>query len=204
MGKPEQAFKTRYPVSTNSNETALIMGGFHSLTQFFGACKVWGIERGDKFDIIQLQFGLDRQIRDVLVFNNHARRQLLMCKKGYWIIAFGEIKMYKRENPKNPKLKYRQWQYFAYALWSTGVPLMFDIKKRQKDIDSGIEKDETVELSEKKEQYYDNIISEIFGENIEPEYEVMDIDEMNKQMYEKGKGQRDEKAYARVKTFKKK
>ena len=204
MGKPEQAFKTRYPVTTNSNETAMIMGGFFSLTHFFGPCRVWGIERGDKFDIIQLQFGLDRKIRDVLVFNNHARRQLLMCKKGYWIIAFGEIKMYLRDNPRNPKLKYKQWQYFAYALWSTGVPLMFDIKKRQKDIDSGIEKDETVELSEKKEQYYDNIISEIFGENIEPEYEVMDIDEMNKQMYEKGKGQRDEKAYARVKTFKKK
>lgn len=192
MGKPEHAFKMRYPVSTNSNETALLMGGFHSLTQFFGACKVWGIERGEKFDIIQLQFGLDRQVRDVLVFNNHARRQLLMCKKGYWIIAFGEVKMYLRENPKNPKYKYKQWQYFAYALWSTGVPLMFDVKKREKDIEQGIEENQIVELTEKKEEYYNNIISEIFGENIDPtkEYEVMDIDEAMKIPFTKGKNKK--------------
>lgn len=179
MAKSEYAFKTRFPVSTNSNETALLMSGIHSLTQFFGPCKVWSIERGDKFDVIQLQFGLDRQIRDVLVFNNHARRQLLMCKKGYWIIAFGEAKMYLRENSKNPKRKFRQWQYFAYALWSTGVPLMFDVKKQAKDIEQGIERDETVELTEKKEEFYTNLVNEIFGENIDPtnEYEVKDIEE---------------------------
>lgn len=190
MGRQETAFKTRYPVSTNSNETAMIMSGFHTLTQFFGPCKVWKIEKGDKFDIIQLQFGLDRKIRDVLVFNNHARRQLLMCKKGYWILAFGEIKMYKRENPNNPKQNYRQWQYFAYALWSTGVPLMFDVRKHEKEVEEGIEKNEFVELNENREQYYDNIVNEIFGDKIDPEFEVMDIEEANKIMYERGKGRK--------------
>ena len=178
MGKSETAFKNRYPVSTNSNETAMLMTGFHKeLTQFFAPCKVWKIEKGDKFDIIQLQFGLDRKIRDVLVFNNHARRQLLMCKKGYWILAFGEVKLYQRENPRNPKLKYRQWQYFAYALWSTGVPLMFDVRKREKDIEQGIEKDEFEELTENKQEYYGNIVNEIFGEKINADFDTLDINE---------------------------
>ena len=181
MGKVETAFKNRYPVSTNSNETAMLMTGYHkSLTQFFGPCKVWKIEKGDKFDVIQLQFGLDRQIRDVLVFNNHARRQLLMCKKGYWILAFGEAKMYKRENPRNKKLKYNQWQYFAYALWSNGVPLAFDVRKRQKDIDAGVEKDEFEQLSDNKQEYYDNIVNEIFGDKVEADYDVISIEEANK------------------------
>ena len=184
MGKPETAFKTRYPVSTNSHETAMIMSGCYELTQFFGPCRVWKIEKGDKFDIIQLQFGLNRQIRDVLVFNNHARRQLLMCKRGYWIIAFGEMKMYHRQNPKNPKLKYRQWQYFAYALWSTGVPLAFDVKKRKKDIDAGLEEDHLEQLTEKKQKYYDNIVNEIFGEQIDPEFNVMDVDDANRKIFE--------------------
>ena len=134
--KPK-TFMTHFPVSTLSNEPCLFTTGYHkSLTQFFGWGKVWKIEHGEKFDIVCIQFGFDRKIRDVVVFDNHARRQILTLKKGQYCLCGGQAKMYLRSSDDSPNAKrFKQWTFIAYMLQGMFVPTMFDVKKRNKDIE---------------------------------------------------------------------
>ena len=157
-------------VTTLKNECIYIsLHDERTLGQFLAMARILRISKGENFDVITVQLGLTKKARDIVVTNNHARRQLLTCKRGCFAQIFGECRIAKRKNSMG--FVYKEWELFAWAIQGWYVPKMFDVRKREKDIADGIEEDETLPMSEEQKDFYKDVVEEILDKNF---YELDD------------------------------
>lgn len=93
--------------------------------------------KGEKFDIIRVNFGSGVQ-REILVVDNHARRQIHTLKQGQYMLFVGKM--------RNMTYNHREGKYFiADMLQGMYVPKILDIKRSDIDMSNiNDEEDETM------------------------------------------------------------
>ena len=131
------------------------------LYQFIGWGFITRIEHGDKFDLVHIKFGyFKKHSRKVIVYDNKARRQILMLKKGMKVIAsgIGVLKRKEINNPVNPKMTWLPyWYLIACDFNYSYTPTAYDLKKLKKD--GELEEQDTLETEYK--DFYESIIDEM-------------------------------------------
>lgn len=161
--------KYNIPVYCKYGEDLEFLGGHDKgrATMFKGMLLPFSIEHGENFDILEGKFGLSGRRRQIIVSHNQARRQLLTVKIGQYCEVFGEARLYRKEvtKPDGKVVHPTFWGLYAMAINGWYVPRMFDVKKREEDIASGEEKPYG-EMTKEKEQYFQNIIDNVFDERI--------------------------------------
>ena len=107
---------------------------------FFAIGKVIRINKGDDFDIVQIQpkpcyKGEVAHLRNIIFAGNHPRRQILTLKCGQFAMFYGRANLVWQEVEKDngEKKKIRRWHLFAFACQGWYVPKMFDVKKAQEE-----------------------------------------------------------------------
>ena len=111
----------------NQGEWIIILGkmfGFNDRTMCVGWGRVDYIEKGEKFDIVKMNFGTNYS-RKVVVTHNHARKQIYTLKLGQYAMFVGYY-MFITEKEKKRKV------FFARALQGLFVPKAMDIKRADK------------------------------------------------------------------------
>ena len=113
--------------------------------QFFGIGKLTRIEHNEYYDLVYVKFGETQKSIAVVVCNNHARRQLLTCKKGWYLTIYGYAKSMHLEKNVDYKTVHKYW-FYAVAIQGWYVPTMLDIKKDnlKLEVDSEVEKNENL------------------------------------------------------------
>lgn len=152
------------PVTTLNDEMLYIASG--KTHNFTGDGLVMKISRGEKFDIVTVMFGIGVKYRDVVVTHTRARRQILTLKRGQWARFGGMARLYQEKTKPKEGYKsvlYKKWYLFAYFLQGYYTPKMFDIRKRQEDIDNGEEIDYIDPLDKDKETQVDMVVQDIFN-----------------------------------------
>ena len=107
------------------HETLLYLGSpyeSNDMTICFGIGRVITVQKGQEFDMVGLDFGRGFP-KEIIVKNNHARRQIYTLKKGQYCWFYGLARFYKDEKRK-PKVA-----YYAKAFQGWYVPKNFDIKQ---------------------------------------------------------------------------
>ena len=99
---------------------------------FYGIGVVYRVVKGEKCDLVYINFGLmkNRKPRLVVVFDNHARRQLITLKRGQVCNVYGLARFYEHKKQVDGKeTKSLKFGLYAKALQGWYVPTSFDIKK---------------------------------------------------------------------------
>ena len=109
-----------------------------------GIGRVTFIEKGEKFDLVGMNFGRSYS-RRIVVVGNHARRQIFTLKRGQLAWFYGYFKVYNFE-------KRKKVLFYAKGFQGWYVPKMVDIKNYEGEID----KIEDTDLT----NYLDEIIGE--------------------------------------------
>ena len=118
---------------------------------FYGIGVVYRVVKGEKQDLVYINFGLfqEHQRRLVVVYENHARRQLLTLKRGQVCHVYGVCRYYKTDVEVNGyKTKGIKLGLYARAIMGWYVPTAFDLKKMPVNED-------VVAASEKEEELID-------------------------------------------------
>ena len=145
-----------YPVRYTSGETLMTFGKWFKQTRyttFVGIGKVTKVRKGDKLDIVNINFGRI-YARELLVYDNHARRQIYTLKRGQYTWVIGYMR---KELDKETK-EYKTIM-LAYGFQAWYVPKTLDIKNEEYDLDS-IE-----ELTKDNETSMLTFLDEITGGN---------------------------------------
>lgn len=119
---------------------------------FYGIGIVYRVVKGDKQDLVYINFGLFKghKPRLVVVFENHARRQVSTLKKGQVCQVYGMCRNYMTHfELKNKETKGIRLGLYARALLGWYVPTMLDIRKMPVNED-------LVEPSEKEKALQEN------------------------------------------------
>ena len=99
---------------------------------FYGIGIVYRVVKGDKQDLVYINFGTfrDTKPRLVVTWDNHARRQIMTLKRGQVCQVYGISRMFTEEFQHNGETK-RAVKMGLYAKGFLGwyVPTMLDIKK---------------------------------------------------------------------------
>lgn len=152
--------RTQSIVTTPNNETILFMPTSNKeYVQFMGIGRVMKISRGEKFDVVDVNFGQTSRLRNVIVKHNFARKQLITLKKSQYAIFYGMGKLYQRTTKKNHL--YKIWVLFSYLNYGFYVPKVFDVKKLEQDIENGEETNQIDEMTEERRKGYEDIVNEI-------------------------------------------
>ena len=129
---------------------------------FYGVGIVYRIVKGDKYDFVLMNFGLfkGKKLRKIVIFENHARRQLLTLKKGQMaqvvgICRYGVIDI---ELKGKPALGQKLFLY-GKALQGWYVPTMLDIRRLPINEDLV----EPTEKEEKEMEQYEDILEEFMN-----------------------------------------
>lgn len=140
-----------------------------SYTLFFGIGRIYKINHGQDFDIVDTIFGVETiKGRKILVIDNHARRQVQTLKKGQYALFYGicvnkyadvEVKAKYGDRMVRPKVAI----FYAYMIQGMFVPRTLDIQKLNEDIANGIEEDQQVEMSEKEKNMFQKEVDSILG-----------------------------------------
>ena len=132
-----------------------------NVCQFIGNGRVVGVSRGEDFDIVAIKFGLiNHNPRKVLVYDNHARRQVATLKKGYpvWVSGTGIMRKTQIENPTNPKITfYKKWYYMADDFNQSYVPTAYDVKRMGKNG----ELEEMNIFNEEHKDFYQDLVNDL-------------------------------------------
>ena len=113
-----------------------------------GVGRVTNIMKGKDFDLVYINFGR-KYSREIIVQENHSRRQLLTLKKG-WLCWFrGKYKWAKVEDGQYHSI------FYALGLQPWFVPMAADLKKMD------IDETDYGKVEEEKETDYLNFIDEI-------------------------------------------
>lgn len=128
---------------------------FHNkkFRQFYGVGTVYRIARGEKYDFVYINFGIEptHKLTMVSVIDNKARRQILTLKRGQICQVYGVSckanNTYKKEDGTYAKRLVNV--YYAKGLNGWYVPTMLDIKKLPKNED-------LVETSDNEDEYVNN------------------------------------------------
>ena len=116
---------------------------------FYGIGVVYRVVKGEKQDLIYINFGIFREhpTRLVVAYENHARRQLLTLKRGQVCQVYGICRYYKADVEINGfKTKGIRLGLYARGILGWYVPKMMDIKKMpiNEDIVAPTENEEEV------------------------------------------------------------
>ena len=99
---------------------------------FYGIGLVYRVVKGEKFDLVYVRFGTFPNIKTrlVVVYDNHARRQILTLKRGQYCQVYGVCRYFTSEKEVNgEKLKCIKLGLYAKGISGWYVPTMMDIKK---------------------------------------------------------------------------
>lgn len=99
---------------------------------FYGIGKVYRVVKGEKQDLIYINFGVfkDNKTRLVVAYENHARRQIMTLKRGQVCQVYGICRYFTTEiNLNGIKTKGVRLGLYAIALNGWYVPTMLDIRK---------------------------------------------------------------------------
>ena len=99
---------------------------------FYGIGIVYRVVKGEKCDLIYINFGLlkTRKPRLVVVFENHARRQIMTLKRGQVAQVYGLARFYEMKKQVDGKeQKSLKFGLYAKGLQGWYVPKSFDINK---------------------------------------------------------------------------
>lgn len=144
-----------YPVRYTSGETLMTYGKWfksNRFTTYMGLGVVTKVQKGDKLDIVKMNFGR-RYAREILVYHNHARRQIYTLKRGQFAMVFGYMRI---ERDKETNEYHTIMLAYGFNAWY--VPKTLDIKNEEYDLDT-IE-----ELTKDNETSMLNFLDEIMGE----------------------------------------
>ena len=92
-----------------------------------GIGRVTFIEKGEKFDIVGMNFGRSWS-RRIVVCHNHARRQIFTLKRGQLAWFYGYFKVYTIEKKKRAL-------FYAKGFQGWYVPKMVDIKNYEGEME---------------------------------------------------------------------
>lgn len=106
-----------------------------------GIGRVTSIKTGDKFDWVKINFGR-HYARNIIVKNNHARRQIYTLKKGQLAWFYGFYSVYRNDKGKVESIMY------ALGFQGWFVPKMFDIKHIDTDLPQSIDEQEQKEMEQ--------------------------------------------------------
>lgn len=126
---------------------------------FYGVGKVCRVVKGEKQDLVYINFGIfsQHQTRLVVAFDNHTRRQTLTLKRGQMAQVVGICRNYMYEFEKDGvKQQGLRLGLYAYGFNGWYVPTMMDIRKMPTNED-------LVEPSEKEEKLmknFDDVLNE--------------------------------------------
>lgn len=164
------------------NESLMLFDECHynnkTFKLFYGVGKVYRVVKGDKCDLLYINFGMfpEHPRRLVVVIENHSRRQLLTVKRGQVCQVYGMCRYFSKivkNRVGNTKRKVALG-LFAYGINGWYVPTMVDIKKLPKS-------DAFYEATEKEIEYQDtltDVLDQFLNKEIE---EDLDEDERVKQ-----------------------
>lgn len=99
---------------------------------FYGIGIVYRVVKGDKQDLVYINFGIfkERRTRLVVVYENHARRQLLTLKRGQVCQVYGICRFFTQKICVNGTMANGvRLGLYAQAIQGWYVPTMMDIKK---------------------------------------------------------------------------
>lgn len=117
--------------------------------QCFGIGKVMRVFKGEKLDIIYMNFGR-KYNRKIVVFHNHARRQVYTLKRGQLASIYGYFKTYVEDKQTKAVL-------YALGFQAWFVPKTLDIKEYNTDT--------LDELTKENETSMLNFLDEILGDD---------------------------------------
>lgn len=183
-GLTEKFNSYNYPVYCKSLELLDFHSSKCGIIQYKGIGIVMKIERGEKFDIITVRFGMTRRTRELLVFHNQARRQILTLKRGQCGIFSGEARLQEKMvklYDDRPPVKRKWWVFHSYVNYGFYVPKAYDFKKHKEDVENGVEEEQIEKMQESREKHYDSVINDLFKSRtrdtvLEEEYEEIDDD----------------------------
>lgn len=135
-------------VHYSMHETLLFLGApieDNTMTMCLGVGLVKKIEKGEEFDVVGMDFGRGFT-RDIIVKNNHARRQIYTLKKGQYGSFYGYMKYYTKD-------KKTTCCFYAKAFQGWYVPKSVDIIK----IDPN-EIDKLTQENESKINFIDDLL----------------------------------------------
>lgn len=137
-------------VKHSLNETLIFCGpaAFDSKAILcMGVGRVNKIQKGNKFDLVTMFFG--RVVREIIVVNNHARRQIFTLKVGQYASFIGYANAYNQDGKQ-------KLQLFAKGLQGWFVPKTIDTEK--------IDPNDIEQMTEENESKI-NFIEELIGDN---------------------------------------
>ena len=120
---------------------------------FYGVGVVYRVVKGDKQDLVYVRFGPfnTTKTRLVVVYHNHARRQILTLKRGQCCQVYGVCRYYKDDiNLNGVKTKGLKLGLYATAIQGWYVPTMLDIRRTPTNED-------IVAPTENEKQYIENM-----------------------------------------------
>lgn len=147
-----------------SNESIILFGDYtyknKVYSSFYGIGKVYRVVKGDKQDLIYINFGIQRRNKPRLVIanDNHSRRQTLTLKRGQICQVYGICSARKFEYQVENGVKELTRVYLlAMGIQGWYVPTMFDIRKMPSNED-------LVEPNDKEKKFaqdLDNVLNEM-------------------------------------------
>lgn len=151
-------------LNTLNNETIAIFPATSSkCCQFIGTGYVVKVSKGDEYDIVNIRFGLlTNKSRPIVVYDNHARRQIMLLKKGnrVWVSGTGIIRKIPVSDPRKPTLTFfLNWYFMGYDFNQSYVPTARDIKT----LASEGETEQVEELQTNNGEFYQGIIDDLLN-----------------------------------------
>ena len=129
---------------------------------FYGIGVVYRVVKGEKSDLIYINFGLfkEHKTRIVVAYENHARRQILTLKRGQVCQVYGMCRYFITDIEINGvKSKGVRLGLYAKGIQGWYVPTMLDIKRLPIN-------DDLVSPSEKEEdlqQTFEDVLNEFMN-----------------------------------------
>lgn len=138
----EKGLATKVFVKTFRGESLMYLGSMPKYPKHhwcLGVGTVYRVKKGENVDLVYINFG--KYTREILVINNHARRQIYTLKRGQLATYYGFYRMYKNKKGKVFSKFYAQ----GFNAWY--VPKTMDIKRYDTTDLEHLENEQETDLS---------------------------------------------------------
>ena len=136
---------------------------------FYGIGKVYRVVKGEKQDLIYINFGgfKEHKTRLVVAYDNHARRQTLTLKRGQICQVYGVCRYFKTEITLKNGKKSTGLRLGLYAMGLLGwyVPTVMDIRKMPINADLVAPSEKEQEIQETFEDVLDDFLNGTTGDD---------------------------------------
>lgn len=129
---------------------------------FYGIGVVYRVVKGDKGDLIYINFGLfpNHKTKLVVAYDNHARRQTLTLKRGQVCQVYGMCRFYTTKIDINGvKKKGVRLGLYAKGIQGWYVPTMLDIRKMPTNEDLAAPTEKEQEIQQTFEEVLDDFLN---------------------------------------------